>query len=207
MRSTRLAGSVIACGALYGVIASAQGAIIHFTNPAPGQPGHHDWHFEQVEGWQSWLDITKSASEQSNTSNLNSISQQRHGYGNIHQDGAAIIAWVFAGSEPPQTTALSYGQPVANPRDGGEFSGWAVHAGSPFSSEFAEGMHLYIGVRILGGSRGWIEVVRTGMNFTAYAWAYETEPGVPIYAGQIPAPGALALFAISAFISPSRRRA
>jgi hypothetical protein len=52
---------------------------------------------------------------------------------------------------------------------------------------------------------GWISVVRNGLDLDAFAWGYETEPGVPIIAG-IPAPGTLAALAFGAVVTRRARK-
>jgi hypothetical protein len=193
---------------------TSRAEIIHFTNPAPGEPGHYDWHYEATDGWASWLDITRGPDQQTNTMNGNSISQSHSvsigptnapffSPGQTAQflcdaEGWVTYAWALEqGEEVNQHLGLkAWGN-----------SGILAHVpeDETIYSRFNE-QYRYIGVRTLSGQRGWIEVVRDGMNLTAVAWAYEVEPGVPIYAGQVPAPGALALLAISAFAPTSRRR-
>jgi len=49
-----------------------------------------------------------------------------------------------------------------------------------------EGVPSYLGIRFdLGGGTqyGWIGVTRTGLELDAFAWGYETTPGVPIVPG------------------------
>jgi hypothetical protein len=70
-----------------------------------------------------------------------------------------------------------------------------------------------MGVRFIdmdGYHYGWISVVRHGndflqLDFDAFAWGYETEPGVPIIAG-IPAPGTLAALAFGAVVTRRKRK-
>ena len=58
-----------------------------------------------------------------------------------------------------------------------------------------------------GDHYGWISVVRPGIfwSFNAFAWGYETDPGVPIRAG-IPAPGTLAALAFGAVVTRRGRK-
>jgi hypothetical protein len=188
---------------------SARAEIIHFTNPTPGESGHYDWHFEPVEGWQCWLDITRAADEQTNKMNGNSISQWFEStFGVNHCGGGAQVlvdAPVGGGNWFHYVWAYATGEQLVEEPFKSQW-GSAIFVYGDYSRFNEE--HRYIGVRTQSGNRGWIEVVRDGMNLSAIAWAYETEPGVPIYAGQIPTPGPLALLAIGAFTSStlSRRR-
>ena len=72
-----------------------------------------------------------------------------------------------------------------------------------------EGQVTYLGVSFDPGDGvhyGWIGVVRTGQEVDAFAWGYETDPGVPIAAG-VPEPGTLALLAFGAAgLAVTRRR-
>jgi len=77
-------------------------------------------------------------------------------------------------------------------------------------SDLPEGQQTYLGVRFdlgSGDQYGWIGVVRTGPDLDAFAWGYETDPGVPIEAGAlVPEPGSLAMLAVGAAAMARRRR-
>lgn len=76
----------------------------------------------------------------------------------------------------------------------------------PFTlSPFPEGERRFVGVRTPTGNYAWIEVERTGLSLRAFAWAYETEPGVPILAGQVPAPGTAVMLAMTLATGLRRR--
>jgi hypothetical protein len=71
-----------------------------------------------------------------------------------------------------------------------------------------EGVPTYLGIKFdmgFGDQYGWIGVVRTGQTTDAFAWGYETVPGMPIPAGA-PEPGTLAMFALGATALVCRRR-
>ena len=71
--------------------------------------------------------------------------------------------------------------PTGNPWG---YSGYSAYDGYP--SNIPEGVAKYIGIRFdqgAGYQYGWIGVVRTGHELEAFAWGYETDPGVPIEAG------------------------
>jgi hypothetical protein len=92
---------------------------------------------------------------------------------------------------------------------GGPYGGLA--GGYLVISDFPEGVAGYMAVRfsdIDGYHYGWIGVVRNfnSMDFDAFAWGYETDPGVGIVAG-IPAPGTLAALAFGvAAVGRGRKR-
>ena len=69
----------------------------------------------------------------------------------------------------------------------------------------------YLGVEIdIDGQAhyGWIEIQSRPNTTVAivHRWAYESEPGVPIFAGRIPEPSAAALLFASLILSGRRRR-
>ncbi len=103
-----------------------------------------------------------------------------------------------------------------------DFIAGSIHAscsdygGANCGSAFQAGVPSYMGVRFSFESAssdtptsyhyGWIGVVRVGTyDLDAFAWGYETEPGVPIIAG-IPAPGTLAALAFGAVVTRRGRK-
>lgn len=189
---------------------AAHAEVIHFVNPAPGEPGHYDWHWER--GMQSWLDITQPATAQPNTPGNSSVGQCDAGIQpfveNYTSEGAAVAIDISPFGDE-MTRPLAQGEMFAATA----FSEGAYHAiffslHEPFGvfSMIPEGEPVYIGVLTGDGRYGWIEVERTEMNLTALAWAYETQPGVPILAGQVPAPGAAALLGVAAALRICRRK-
>jgi hypothetical protein len=187
-----------------------EAGIIYFQNPPPGQEGHYDWKWVPDDRVQHWLDVTRGPHQQSNTLNLQSIGQFDVGgldYLNITENGAQVMVE----DDTVLTLALNFGDPIPN----GRWDDLATHAFEGefgAQSNFAPGIPAYIGVLTGNGNYGWILVVRGDgdledqMSLTAIAWAYETIPGKPIYAGQVPAPGALAAFALAAPPSLITRR-
>ena len=85
---------------------------------------------------------------------------------------------------------------------------YSQYAGYGPETLLPEGTPTYLGLRFNGPNYqyGWIGVVRTSQQLEAFAWGYETEPGVPIAAGA-PEPGSLALLAFGAAgVAGCRRR-
>lgn len=194
--------------------ASAHADIVHFTNPAPGEPGYFVWH----GAWEypRYLDITVPAAAQSNEPTGNSVMQVILGFptggvwgmlgswvgepSNLARVGGVVIPPY----DDPEVLPLENGDPLA----GLSYLEWGFYAYGypPSQSPFPLGQRRFVGVLTMEGRYGWIEVEREGLDLRAVSWAYETEPGVPILAGQIPTPGALAVLALSALTSTRRRR-
>lgn len=191
------------------VVGVAHAEIVHFVNPAPGQSGHYDWHWENSNGWQSWLNITLSPQQQTNTPSPSSISQMFDPFGNVHGEAPGSLgqfAHILAiYGIVPNTLALDFGLPITESFEFGFHEG-ALSVGLGGVSQFPEHERVYIGVRTISGQLGWIEVARTGMSLTAFAWGYETVPGAAITAGQIPSPGGATLVVLGAGSVLVRRR-
>ena len=84
--------------------------------------------------------------------------------------------------------------------------GYVYYSG--FGSELPEGQPTYLGIKFdlgSGDQYGWIGVVRDYMELDAFAWGYETDPGLPIGAG-VPEPGTQAMLAVGAAAMAGRRR-
>jgi len=208
--------TLLACGIAVGLMAQPVTAeIVHFTNPAPGQPGPYDWRLERTDGWQSWLDITMPSAAQSHLASASSVGQmyvfvpgettpQNRTVGGAAVNRSFVASWgLFA------TTAYASGDLIGFSDFG--FSVFATHAmelepGSVVTA-FPEGQRRYMGVRTGAGNYGWIEVEPEGLAFNALSWAYETEPGVAIVAGQAPAPGSAMLAGVAALARWRARRA
>ncbi|MCC6676299.1 MAG: hypothetical protein IT436_04070 [Phycisphaerales bacterium] len=183
--------------------AAARADIVHYVNPAAGEPGHYDWRFEPVEGWQSWLDITLGSGQQTNTPGdaavCQSASEWFDGYINVHTSGGAMVLAWWGGMS--SVFLLAHGWPAEE---------------SPFEYIWSNEAWLnyptlaglrYIGVRTMSGRYGWIELADApGPSLTAVAWACQTEPGVPILAGQVPAPGPAVFLGVGALGVLTRRR-
>ncbi|MHC4142904.1 MAG: hypothetical protein ACYSUF_13930 [Planctomycetota bacterium] len=220
-RASVRASDLLAAAAALAAGTQAYGEVIIFINPAEGEPGHFDWNW--IGGFpgtpEQWLDITRPSTDQGGGIGPTSIGQVSTGgcedadcYYNGTINGAAV-----ASSSYPGTTALLAGATIE-----GQLYFWAntYHAiyiipyrGDPyFASNFPDGVVRYMGVRFSdtdGYHYGWISVVHhgndfNGLDFDAFAWGYESEPGVPIIAG-IPAPGTLAALAFGAVVTRRKR--
>jgi hypothetical protein len=69
--------------------------------------------------------------------------------------------------------------------------------------------HLGVEFDISGDTHyGWIEIEsrERGVLIIVHRWAYESEPGVPIFAGRIPEPSSLALVLACLGLALRRRR-
>lgn len=194
----------IACASV--LAADCQAAVVHFTNPAPGQPGHYDWRFTP-NGAPNWLDITLAPSQQTGVSNGSSVSQLSDAFGNMHDAGTpASAAWVFATTLGFAWTApLHSGWVLATGTGDMDWLPSAIHS-SAGQSFFPDNARRYMGVRTAAGQYGWVEVQRSGDSLTAFAWAYETQPGVPIVTGEVPAPGVGVVLAVGVVGAVGRRR-
>ncbi len=186
--------------------------VVHHINPGPGEPGHYAW--SALVEIPTWLDITLPAVAQTNAENGSSIAQGLGGIPGGWADWGVLLGGSFnpgqsstfavADDDDALVLALSKGDTLAGLR----YAGWSLYAvGMPpnVNSLFPEGERRYIGVRTEEGRFGWVEVARSGQSLAALSWAYETQPGVCIAAGQVPAPGATAVLAV-AFVTTNRRR-
>lgn len=191
-------GAFLACSGV------AEADIVYFENPVGAE--HYNW----APGLFSdrWLDIRNAATDQLGDNNgPGSFGQLRSEFvttlnvigGQVLHGGLnSSLVWAATDGEsiaatPPSNSNWSVGQFIHHPI---------------LTSNFAIGQEAYIGVRFDLGSGfhyGWIGVTRTGVTLDAFAWAYETQPGVPIAAGAIPAPAAGVLFGLG-LIGASRRR-
>ncbi|MBX3381884.1 MAG: hypothetical protein KF864_00080 [Phycisphaeraceae bacterium] len=209
---TAFAASLVAtaCAA-----ATARADIVHFVNPAPGQPGHYNWQWGPP--WlpgNRWLDITHGPADQPNTSNGSSVAQ----YGqsswldtfNGTKSLGAAVAVLDDNVWGRYTHALGPGDTLLASVFHSESTHYYSNSEQPDPpwgvSLFPEDERRYIGVLTADGRFGWIEVERTGVSLAAFSWAYETVPGVPIAAGQIPAPGAAVVLALGVLGVAARRR-
>jgi hypothetical protein len=207
---------LLAAAAAIAAGTQAYGEVVIFINPAEGEPGHFDWDWAGLPGTtvdQIWLDITRSSTDQGGGTGPTSVGQlfgSLFGYiRNLTNDGAEVargysLTWAFSAGELIDSSAYYW-------------SDLAYHVSFPGGSAFPNGVARYMGVRfsdIDGYHYGWIGVVpdfdfsnpfNPKLDFDAFAWGYETEPGVPIIAG-IPAPGTLAALAFGAVVTRRKRK-
>ena len=192
----------------------AQASIIRFDNP-PG-PGHFEW--EPPAGGQNvLLNITHAHNDQGQPlATPGSFRQVWSGVSNISVGGSSstlnrIQAWLVPSGTFSMVSSADFGTllPLPTPNVFG-VSGFVHRDSTPAGDPewaFDEGVEKYLSVKFdLGGGDqfGWIGVVRTGNLLDAFAWGYETTPGVPIAAGA-PEPGSLALLAFGAVGAMTRR--
>jgi hypothetical protein len=194
--------------------ASPIAGIVYFENPPPGQEGHFNWHWQmrgEEETFENWLDILRPSTEQFGLGSSSSVGQLCVGCDgtslhNYTSGGAAVATFRIGALD--FTKALALGDPVV----ANEFHALSAHVleGDSLVTDFELDVPAYIGVLTGSGNYGWILVERDGSdlgrNLVAYAWAYETIPGKAINAGDIPAPGGAAAFALLA-LGTRRRRA
>lgn len=208
--------SMLACGVVTAVSNhSAMAEVFHFVHPGPGQSGHYAWGSDPDMGARSWLDITRPSSLQPDAQSGNSVGQV---YERVLD---AALVWHMPVSATPIASLLRSSESglSAQPLPAGAgigLSAWwhttALHVEIvhlpifEVNSLFPEGERRYIGVRMDDDRYGWIEVELTGTHLAAFAWAYETTPGVPILAGQVPAPSAAVVLALASLTTIRRRR-
>ena len=185
----------------------ADAAPIRFDNLAG--PGHFDW--APLVGETNSLNITLPASAQPGVDNGPSSFRQLNNDPLGTLEGSTGFRELQAGgSHPALVWASQLGDPIpANPLPTNHSWMTTVLSIHPaLGTNLTEGEQSYIGVRFDLGSgwqHGWIGVVRTGSELDAFAWGYETEPGIPIAAG-VPEPGTLSLLAIAGGALMRRRR-
>lgn len=199
---TRHGGAAaLAAAAAIAAGTSAYAAPIRFDNPAGA--GHFDW--AEAPGLRNALDMVLPAESQpgGDLGPQSSILQviSNYGYSYVGRGGAAGVetdgAYYLLGHA--SGTLIPSGSPWLN---------YGYNVGYYGGTFIAEGTPTYLGVRFDLGSGyqyGWIGVERSGTALDAFAWGYETEPGVGIPAGA-PEPGTLALLAMGAVGVLRRRR-
>jgi hypothetical protein len=212
---------LLAAAAAIAAGTQAYGEVVIFINPEAGEPGHFDWTFGPDEGPPGtpaqWLDITLPSTDQGGGVGPSSVGQLHSfigGYGGTRQRN-----YTSSGASVAASPHFTLGLDAAAVVDGSwSFSNYAVHIyhskptayGVPnyTITHFPSSVASYMGVRfndVDGYHYGWISVARNFLDFDAFAWGYETEPGVPIIAG-IPAPGTLAALAFGAAVTRRGRK-
>lgn len=220
---TKLITSIAAIVAVFVAASAAQASVVAFENP-PG-PGHFDWN---ASDGHAYLDLTLSAASQAGVSSAPSSFWVQQLPSTSGGTTTRIVGTVSTsrleriGRDVSPTEGISFlsnldvDTPIPTPT-GPDVSGFSTLAslyypdsepGYP-NSEFQEGEPGYLGVRFNLGSGlqyGWIGIIRTGTEVDAFAWGYETEPGVEILAGAgIPEPASLSLLLIGVIRLYSRR--
>ena len=161
---------------------SAYAVPVRFDNPAG--PGQYDW-LPSTPGMSGeWLDITFPPASQPGTVSAVANFTQGINAGGVSTTSAGTNSYLQVGG-PYDAFVLGETAGELIPTGASwNFQGYAYYPG--FGSQLPEGQETYLGVRFNLGSGyqyGWIGVVRSGPELEAFAWGYETEPGVPICAG------------------------
>ena len=211
-RGGREAQAALAVALAMAGATSAYGAVVRFDNPAG--PGHFEWAVP-VAAPGGFLDIRLSPEDQDQAVPFTE-GVFRHLLGGAGP--GSVVPGASSGLQTGIGYPASYGLvgvgagvlvPTNSPDVGwNSVSSWHYYPAYGLYLE-PEGAPTYLGVRFdLGGGfhYGWIGVVRTGALLDVFAWGYETEPGVPIEAGAVPAPGSLALLAFGAAAGAARPR-
>jgi hypothetical protein len=197
----------------------AYAAPVVFINPDEGEPGHFSWtkSLDELDP-ETWLDIMRPSTNQGGLVGPSSVGQR---YSISYPDGFAFKR-VFTSAGASVVTAPLGGTTqafyVGAVIDGaaGSFASSASHILLDvnaifdfYNNDFSANIRSYMGIRFMdvdGRHYGWIAVElargappNTIGSFAAFAWGYETEPGVPIIAA-IPAAGTLAALAFGAVL-------
>jgi len=202
-RRVKHAAQALAAGAAIAAGTQAYADPIRFDNPLPGQPGHFDW---AVIGIRSGLDIAQSPGSQPGGDGGSTVFEQ-------YVQEAGLFGGVYAppgGGVEVGGYADYFLDPVAPGAlipGGDPWQGFGFTSYVGYGSELPDGLRAYLGLRFDPGDGmhyGWIGVVRDDLELDAFAWGYETEPGVPIPG--TPEPGTLAMLALGAGAVAARRR-
>jgi MYXO-CTERM domain-containing protein len=194
----------------------ALGEIIAFTNP--DGPDHFDW-AQSLDGsvnFNTGLDITASAADQSIFANPAHSSFQLY---YEPSDGSGFMSTSAVDGNEILTDFSTFALPLQEGElaadSGGIWTqGFALTTQPGFGEiNLADGESGYLMVKFVvfgepgNFHHGWIGVTRDGITLDAFAWGYETEANTAIAAGAgIPAPGALALLGLAGLASRRRRR-
>ena len=193
---------------LFAIVAlHANAGVVSFLNP----PGAEHFNWAPSSGQIIGLDITLSAGDQTGATQGATTFEHTNSDTFSFVDGSDTREVQAGGIHGGLLWASVFGDPIPAQAPLPSNHNWnpsslIIHPA--LGSNFPEGEEAYLGVRFDQGSGwqyGWIGVVRTGIEFDAFAWGYETEPGVPIAAG-VPEPTTLALVALGAGSMLIRRR-
>lgn len=191
LRRKRAAQALAAAGAIAGGT-HAYAAPVRFDNPPHGQAGHFHWS-PVGEVNNKWLGLTIPAGSQPAPSSDPTALRQVNNITRSDVRGDAVggfqvqvdAAYSFFAEGVASGVTIPSGLPWGQ-------AGYIYYTG--YGSGLADGVSTYLGVRF-GGQNcapncyyGWVGVVRTGTELEAFAWGYETLPGVAILAGASAAP-------------------
>ena len=164
---------------------------VRFDNPAHGEPGHFHWAVPCCDN-SNHLQVTLPASEQPGgpAEPARFIHYLNPNYGLVKRSAPSTkLEIFFAPKDNPNYAVVSGADAGDMIPTGAEFFIFGYsnfkYPGIEFEA-FPEDVQKYLGVKFDLGSGynyGWIGVVRSGNVLDAFAWGYETEPGVPIPAG------------------------
>jgi hypothetical protein len=188
--------------------APAQADPIRFDNPAG--PGHFVWYGGGGTG--IGLNVTLDAASQTGAPPGSPVPIFNQIEGSTSKTVAGYATGYdlqVAGSPARFLVGVDYLDPIPSGY-AWRYSGWMHHNNYPDQTQLPVGVETYLGLHFPledGTHNGWIGVVMdSSYNLDAFAWGYETAPGVPIAAG-VPEPGTLALLALGVMAALRRRRA
>lgn len=194
--------------------ATAGAEVVSFTNP--DDAGHFDW--APGVGGSVVLDFTLAADQQPGVAGgPTSVRQLLEATTASCVTDAPLHMMTGSGEFPAEwfLVGVDYAVEIPPAPDTSWWSGssyqWFDGQYPPTGTLLPLDTPTYLGVRFDlgdGDQYGWIGVTYSSADHTldAFAWGYQTTPGVPILAG-VPEPGTLALLAFGAAAVVRRRRA
>ncbi len=212
------AAAALAAGAAIAAGTQAYAAPVRFDNPGHGDAGHLHWRGPNFG--LSLIDITLDHTQPGTAPEGPGVFQLRvnSGGGEYYQDTGFVATIV------PSVSGIAYGLTYGGYRSIlGVSEGTSIPGSMSFAPHAYTVTYPYYGYSLLpegqptffgtnfdlgngGYQYGWFGVVRSGASLEAFAWGYETTPGVSIPAGALPEPGTLALLAFGAAAALRRRR-
>lgn len=177
----------------------------------PAGPQHFQW-YTGIPGSDIWLDVMQPPSNQ--TALSGGVSSLRHAVqtgvsqliGSASGSGSSTVDIEKGGYYDAFVVGVDAGTLIPS---GAQWGGDPLVYYAGFGSALPENVATYVGIRfnLGGGSQyGWIGIVRSGSALDAFAWGFESTPGVAIPAGAVPEPGSLAMLACGAVALLARRR-